>query len=176
MPRLWEQILGESETAFRAFEFYMNSGPPRIHPDYAAFSIGAKPQEGVAWYTQYQWLHRATAYDEICEKSRRETYESWAAETNQISEVKDLVILGTAREVVATELTKILRQSKKASHPLMSAREIATIMKHTIELTRLVRGQTTFGAGADGVDFTDHLGDDELREMDRMLRKGKGAQ
>ena len=171
---LWDQVHGEPDNAYRAFELYRDMPSPRVSPERLGPVVGVTPAEAIGWLRDWHWLRRAASFDAALEQARQEHLAHFVSETNESVEAKHRQILVAAREVASNEILKILAQSKRMTYPIMKPRELSQMIKSVLELERLIRGQSTLGDGTEEVDHTDTMTDEELLEFDRLSHKAAG--
>ena len=131
---MWEQQPGEPMRAFRAFTVYRDLGPKRTLR--AAFrqetgKESAQPNgTWTRWYSRWQWLLRARAWDRELDALGREAA---IAETQRMGE--------RHAELAMTAQSQLVARLEQMDPADISVRDIPAWLKVAVDVERMARGE-----------------------------------
>lgn len=167
----WARFDGEPEQAYHVFSIWLSMPAPRPSVDRFCGSFNVEPWIARGWALRYGWARRAALYDEhFAALKRAEAEAAEAADTPAQTRAREREILALAREFTAHELGKLVVQSKKSGYAVARPREIAQILRMTIELSRDANAPS-----ADDLEWGDDLSDEELATFDAIVQRARGG-
>lgn len=168
--RLWERQPEEPEAAFEAFKGYVYQSAPRR---LAYASVKAGTGQLSAWYNEWRWQERATAWDRHTQRIRDDEKEALIKQDEKARLAKMLTVLEGAGEVINREMAKLLRDCMRSEmFGLVKVADLNKLMGTWITMQRLLHGESTENVAINA--DLQRLSVDELRALQSLQAKMAG--
>lgn len=169
---VWDRLPCDNEESWQAFVSYRDHVPPR-RIRAVAYGTARQVQE---WYQANGWKERVVAYDQHMDSIVREERETILRQKTQDVAAEHMAALALARQIVDTELARILSVTKggeNGSHApsaVLKPAEVIKLMEVVIKYDRLVRDQSTSNTSEVGPDL-EKLSPEEFEAYGKLVDK-----
>lgn len=163
--KLWDKREDESPPAFAAFQTYRDLGSERSI-SHAAKIVEKDISLLERWSTKHKWVLRASAYD------------AWLDQEAQAKQLKERTEMAKRHAKMAMMVQqKLVERLNEFNADSITPGEIPRWFDVAVKVERLSRGATTETIGLENVNNEEldlsSLSDDELAELDTMLKKAR---